>query len=233
MEHRGQSPPDLLRETSGASWTRARVAAWARVALAWLAAGVLLVAVPGCLFGPRDADGPPDEGPDIPWVTPTDPDKVLENLAAALAGEGISNYMDCFIMDSPTDSFKFHVDPQDSLDAGQEGEDRYAHWRRDDEATYIDGVFLDSTMGIDVVFTTVEEPDESEDETYRREDYELTIVWQYGDHQPGESVTYRGQATFWMRRDETQLWSIFKWVDRRAADPGGSATWGVLRGDYR
>ena len=228
MEHLGESQSDLLRETSGASWTRARAAAWARAALAWLAAGVLLVAVPGCLFGPRDPDGPPDEGPDIPWVTPTDTDRVLENLAAALAGGGISNYIDCF-----ADSFRFFVDPQDSLDAGQEGEDRYARWMREDEATYIDGVFLDSAVGIDVVFTTVEEPDESEDETYRREDYELTIVWQSGDHQPGESVTYRGQATFWMRRDETQLWSMFKWVDRRAANPGGSATWGVLRGDYR
>jgi len=189
---------------------------------------VLLVAVPGCIFSPRDPDGPPDEGPDIPWVTPTDTDKVLENLAAALAGEGISNYMDCL-----DDTFRFRVDPQDSLDAGQEGYDRYANWRRDDEATYIDGVFLDSAVGIDVVFTTVEDPDENEEETYRRDDYELTIVWQSGDHQPGESVTYRGQVTFWLRRDETQLWSIFRWVDRRAANPGGSTTWGVLRGDYR
>lgn len=231
MEHLRQSQSDLLRETSGTSWMRARVKAWARTALVWLAAGAILAAVPGCLFGPRDPDGPPDEGPNIPWVTPTDTDKVLQNLAAALAGEGISNYMDC-LADIP-DTFRFHVDPQDSLDAGQEGEDRYANWIRDDEATYIDGVFLDSAMGIDVVFTTLEDPDENEDETYRREDYELTIVWQSGDHQPGESVTYRGEATFWMRRDETQLWSIFKWVDRRAADPGGSATWGVLRGDYR
>jgi hypothetical protein len=228
MEHRGQSESDLLRETSGASWTWARAAAWARVALVCLATGVLLVAMQGCIFSPRDPDGPPDEGPDIPWVTPTDTDKVLENLAAALAGEGISNYMDCL-----ADSFRFHVDPQDSLDAGQEGYDRYALWRRDDEATYIDGVFLDSAVGIDVTFTTVEEPDENEDETYRRDDYELTIVWQSGDHQPGESVTYRGQVRFSLRRDETQLWSIFEWVDRRAADPGGSATWGVLRGDYR
>ena len=228
MEHLGQSQSDLLGETSGTSWTRARVAAWSRVALVCLATGVLLVAVPGCLFGPRDADGPPDEGPDIPWVTPTTTDKVLENLAAALAGEGISNYMDCL-----ADSFRFHVDPQDSLDAGQEGYDRYANWTRDDEATYIDGVFLDSAVGIDVVFSMVEGPNENEDETYRRDDYELTIVWQSGDHQPGESVTYRGQVRFSLRRDETQLWSIFEWVDRRAADPGGSATWGVLRGDYR
>ncbi len=236
MEHLGQSQSDLLGETSGTSCARARVAAWLRVALVCLAAGVLVVAVSGCIFSPRDPDGPPDEGPDIPWVTPTDTDKVLQNLAAALAGEGISNYMDCLITDCADclpDSFRFHVDPQDSLDAGQEGYDRYANWRRDDEATYIDGVFLDSAVGIDVVFTPLEAPDESEDETYRREEYELTIVWQSGDHQPGESVTYRGEVTFWLRRDETQLWSIYRWVDRRAANPGGSETWGVLRGDYR
>ena len=184
--------------------------------------------LPGCIFSPRDPDGPPDEGNEIPWVTPTDTEKVLENLAAALAGEGISNYTDCF-----TDDFRFHVDPQDSLDAGQEGADRYADWIKEDESTYISSLFFESAEGIDVSFSTVIEPDENDVETYRREDYELTIIWQSGDHQPGESVTYRGQVTLWMRRDDTELWSIFRWVDRRAANPGGSDTWGVLRGDYR
>ena len=226
MEHLGGPHSDLLGETSGTSWTRARAAA--RAALIWLVAGAFLIAMSGCIFSPREPDGPPDEGPDIPWVTPTDTSKVLENLAAALAGKGISNYMSCLTQD-----FRFHVDPQDSLDAGQEGYDRYANWRRDDEATYIAGVFLECAEGMDLSFSTVDEPDETQDETYRREDYELTIVWQSGDHQPGESVTYRGQVTFWMRRDETELWSIFRWVDRRAANPGGSETWGVLRGDYR
>ena len=188
----------------------------------------VFVTLPGCIFSPRDADGPPDDENEIPWVTPTDTDKVLQNLSAALAGEGISNYSDSF-----TDDFRFHVDPQDSLDAGQEGEDRYANWTAEDEDTYISSLFLESAEGINVSFSTVIEPDENDIETYRREDYELTIVWQSGDHQPGEPVTYRGQVTLWMRRDDTELWSIFRWVDRRAADPGESDTWGVLRGDYR
>ncbi len=231
MEHLGDYQPHLLVATRGRE-TRVRVSAWVRAASIWLAAGALLASVPGCIFSPRDDDGAPEEGNEIPWVTPTDTGKVLANLAAALAGEGTSNYMDCFTT-AEEGGFRFFVDPQDSLDAGQEGEDRYANWVRDDEATYIDGVFLESTGGIDVSFSTVDEPDETEDETYRREDYELTIVWQSGDHQPGESVTYRGQVTFWLKRDDTELWSIFRWVDRRAADPGGSDTWGVLRGDYR
>ena len=231
MEHLGDYQPRLLVATYGRP-ARARASAWVRAALVCLAAGALLASVPGCILSPRDDDGPPYEGDEIPWVTPTDTDKVLANLAAALAGGGISNYMDCFTQ-LEQGGFKFHVDPQDSLDAGNEAWDRYDSWTREDEATYITGVFLESAEGIDVSFSTVDEPDETEDETYRREDYELTIVWQSGDHQPGESVTYRGQVTFWMKRDDTELWSIYEWVDRRAADPGGSDTWGVLRGDYR
>ena len=63
----------------------------------------VFVTLPGCIFSPRDADGPPDDENEIPWVTPTDTDKVLQNLAAALAGEGISNYSDSF-----TDDFRFN-----------------------------------------------------------------------------------------------------------------------------
>lgn len=202
---------------------------WRRLpgTVAALTALALVATLPGCIFSPRDPDGPPDEGSEIPWETPTTTSKVLTNLAAALAGEGISNYMDCF-----TDDFRFHVDPSDSLDAGQEGFDRYANWTASDEETYVGGVFLESAEGMSVVFTTVDEPNEEEDDTYRRDDYELTIVWQSG-HQQGESVTYRGRVTLWLRRDDTQLWSIYRWVDRRADSPGGSDTWGVLRGDYR
>ena len=231
MEYLGQYYSHLL----GAAFDRVtgvQAVSRARAAVVWLAAGVLLVSVPGCIFSPREDDGEPYDGIEIPWVTPTDTDKVLENLAAALAGEGTSNYIDCFTQPEEG-GFRFHVDPQDSLDAGNEAWDRYDNWTEEDEATYITGVFLESAEGIDVSFSTVDEPDENADETYRREDYELTIVWQSGDHQPGESVTYRGQVTLWMRRDDTELWSIFRWVDRRAANPGGSDTWGVLRGDYR
>ncbi len=196
------------------------------LALCLMLAGALLLT--GCLFSPRDPDGPPDEGSEIPWVTPTDTDKVLANMAAALAGQGDQNYLDCF-----TDDFEFHVDPQDSLDAGPEGETRYADWFKYDEAVAINGIFLESAEGITVTFTTETEPDETLEETYRREDYVLTIVWQSGDHQPGETEIFRGRATLHMRRDETERWAIFEWVDRRAPNPSGSDTWGVLRGDYR
>jgi len=230
MEHLRDSLPDLLTALSGRRW---RTAARARRALvAGVAAVALTLGASGCIFSPREPDGAPDEGPEIPWETPTSTDAVLRNLAAALAGEGISNYMDCFTSEDDG-GFRFYVDPQDSLAAGTEGEDRYANWDREDEATYVSSVFFDAAEGILVTFTTVEEPDENATDTYRRDDYELSITWQSGDHQPGEQVLYKGRVTLHLKKDDTELWSIYRWVDRRASSPGGSQTWGVLRGDYR
>ena len=190
-----------------------------------VASALVAVFLGGCLFSPRDPDGPPDEEP-TDWQTPISTSIVLQNLKAAFEGEGLSNYRECFV-----DTFRFHVDPQDSLDAGQEGYERYANWTRDDEEYAASRIFSDAA-GIALSFTTIEEPDETQDVTYRRESYVLTIEWQSGPHVPNEEITYEGWATLWMRRDDTGRWAIFRWVDRRP-DPHVCDTWGVLRGDYR
>lgn len=189
---------------------------------------ILLLALPavflvnGCLLSPRDPDGPP-EGDVTDWETPINTTIVLANLDSAFEGEGLQNYRDCF-----ADTFRFHVDPQDSLDAGQEGYDRFANWTRDDEEQAANRIFSDAA-DIAVSFTTVQEPDESGDVTYRIEDYSLTVAWESGG--PQEEVTYTGRASLHMRRDGTGRWAIFRWVDRRISDV--DKTWGYLRGEYR
>ena len=184
------------------------------------AAAALLAS--GCILSPREPDGPPDEVP-TDWQMPINTSIVLSNLKAAFEGEGPSNYRDCY-----TDSFRFHVDPQDSLDAGQEGYDRYANWTRDDEEHAANGIFGDAAS-ITVSFTNYQEPDELQDYTYRIEDYSLVVAWQSGAH-ASEEITYEGRATLHMRRDGTGSWAIYRWVDRRAT---ANATWGFLRGEYR
>jgi hypothetical protein len=228
MEHLSNSQSDLLIQAGRTAFGSARLRGVAALSVC----AFLLMGVSGCIFSPREPDGPPGEGNQIPWETPSTTDAVLRNLAAAMAGEGTSNYMDCFTPDE-AGGLEFHVDPQDSLAAGTEGDDRYAFWTRDDEATYIQGVFLDSDKGMTLTFSPVEDPDENADDTYRKDDYELTIVWRSGNHQPGESETFRGRVTLYLKKDATELWSIYKWVDRRLSDSGGASTWGVLRGDYR
>ena len=191
----------------------------------WMLVAVLSVVLSGgCLFGPREPDGPPEDNP-VDWQTPINTSIVLQNLKASFEGKSISNYRNCF-----ADTYRFHVDPADSLDAGEEGYDRYANWTREDEEHAAQGIFGDAA-GITVSFTNVEEPQEDLDITYRRDDYELTVEWESGEH-VNEEITYKGRATLWMRRDNTGRWAIFRWVDRRSGEEGVES-WGKLRGDYR
>ena len=192
--------------------------------IALLVLTVMLVSgLSGCLFSPRTPDGPPDES-QIPWETPVTTSIVLTNLKAAIEGEGSANYMDCF-----ADTFAFHVDPEDSLNAGLEGEARYAHWVLTDEEQAVSGIFAAASK-ISVSFTVFEPPDESQDETFRRDDYVLTVDWASGQH-VDEQITYKGRVTLHMRKTASR-WAIYKWVDRRTEAPDFE-TWGVVRGDYR
>jgi hypothetical protein len=196
---------------------------WWRITLVVALAAAALLFQGGCILSPRSPDGPP-EGDQTDWETPIDTDTVLRNIRTALAGESINNYRDSF-----TEDYRFHVDPQDSLDAGEEGEERYANWTREDEVFAANGMFTDAAS-ISVTFSNVEAPQEELDETFRKEDYTLTVAWQSGPH-VNEEIVYRGRATLWMRR-EAGRWAIFRWVDRRG-DPPINDTWGVLRGEYR
>ncbi|MBD3348321.1 MAG: hypothetical protein GF400_03875 [Candidatus Eisenbacteria bacterium] len=189
-----------------------------------LVAVASLVLLCGCIFTPRDPDGPP-EGDVTDWETPINTSIVLRNLEAAFEGEGVQNYRDCF-----TDSFRFHVDPSDSLEAGQEAEQKYAYWTRDDEEHAANGIFADASE-IALVFTTIQEPDEGTDDTYRIEEYVLTITFE--SEGPSEESTYEGRASLHMRRDATGRWAIYRWVDRRLPVDDPPTTWGVLRGQYR
>jgi len=192
-----------------------------------IAAFLILVAVfleGGCVFSPREPDGPP-EGGQTEWETPITTEIVLRNLKAAIEGESISNYLDCY-----TDDFTFIVDPQDYLDAGQEAEQRYGDWTKDVEQQATNNIFA-QWQDIEVTFENFEPPDESLDETYRQEDYVLSLVTL--GSVPNLTVIYRGRALLWMRRSDTGRWAIFRWEDQRTESTGAAQTWGVLRGDSR
>ncbi len=199
---------------------RVRSGVAGRTATALLAVAAALL-VGGCIFSPREPDGPP-EGNVTDWQTPISTSIVLSNLKAAFEGEGLTNYRDCF-----ADSFRFHVDPSDSLDAGQEG-GVYLNWDRDDEEQAANGIFGDASS-ITLSFSTIQEPDESSDDTYRIEEYTLTIEWDAPAQH--EETLYKGRASLHMRRDSTGRWAIYRWVDRRLST-GTSPTWGWLRKDY-
>lgn len=195
----------------------------ALLVLAIFAAGAFLQG--GCLLTPREPDGPPSED-DTPWETPNYTEAVLRNLRNAMEYESTGNYSDCF-----TDDFRFHVDPSDSLDAGEEAEDRYADWTLDDETRYVQSIFPQAAE-ISLALTQVQDdvPITSQEDIYRQDDYELVVVWQSGDLT--EEAVYKGRMTLYMRFRDTGTWAIYKWVDRRTSYPDYD-TWGVLKGDFR
>lgn len=195
-------------------------------AFALVVAGLLVAALcsGGCIFSPREPDGPP-EGGEGDWEPPVTTTILRSNLKSAMERENVGNYSDCFAED-----FRFHVDPSDSLDAGAEGEVRYANWVKSDETQAMQSVFA-AASEISIQFTMVEGPDETQDDTFRREDYTMTVYWSSGQH-VNEEITYKGRATLHMRREQSR-WSIYKWVDRRTVEPDVNETWGVVRGDFR
>lgn len=195
----------------------------ARRTAALLVVLVTGLALGGCIFAPREPDGPPD-GDSTSWETPITTLIVLQNLRAAMTGENPTNYRECF-----TEDYAFHVDPQDSLDAGQEAEERYADWTRNDEEHAASRVFGDAAQ-ITITFSTVIQPDETQMETCRQENYTLTVAWESGGH-VNEEIIYRGRASLWMRKSDSGRWAIFRWVDRRLAV--SNSTWGTVRGEYR
>jgi len=192
-----------------------------------LAIAVLLGATPwlgGCLFSPRDPDGPP-QGDQTNWETPVSTAIVLSNMKAALGDESQANYRDCF-----TEDFRFHVDPADSLLAGEEADIRYANWTREDEEQAAGNIFA-ASVGVDLSLTSIIGPDESGDDTYREDDYELRVTFELA---PGieSDVLYKGRAVLYLRR-ESGRWAIYRWADQRTVEPEQNETWGVLRGEYR
>lgn len=195
-----------------------------RRAICALTVALAALLLSGCIFSPRDPDGPP-EGEQTPWETPITTFVVLTNLTAAYEDENPQNYRDCF-----TDDFVFNVDPSDSSDAGPEAGVRYADWTVDDEEQAASNAFA-LASDISLSFTNVLQPNENDDETYRQEDYVLTVAWQSGPHMD-EEITYKGRATLHMRKEDGR-WAIFRWVDRRVVEPQVNETWGIVRGDFR
>ena len=147
---------------------------------------VALLLQGGCIFEPRQPDGPPDES-ETPWEPPFTTTIVLANLKSAFEHENSSNYRGCF-----TDDYRFHVDPQDSLDAGDEGYQRYAFWVLADEEHAAIGIFNDAATS-NVTFSNIWPPDETLEITYREEVYTLTIAWGSGAH-INEEIVYRSVA---------------------------------------
>jgi hypothetical protein len=170
----------------------------------------------GCIFDTRTPDPPGD--PPIPWINPTEPRLVLENIKVTLNRKSASNYTR-----SLSDDFAFEPDV---TDAGTVGESFFAGWNKDREGAAFSQI-VNSAGTINFIWTPkgdpLSVPDKPEDKYYENIVYSM----QFAKTQPEPgNITFSGKADLYLR-ETGGVWAVYKWVDKR--DGSTNSTLGMAR----
>ncbi len=180
----------------------------------WMVALTVVFAL-GCdVFEPRKAETPGSQG--TPWISPTLPQLVFENLTAGMEDLTGVNYLK-----SMGDAFTFVPLP---ADVDKLGATVYADWTKTVEED-VTQIILGDASKIQVSFIN---PQQIRNEAYYadfRAPYELVVTYKSGG---GE--TFKGVAQFDMQL-LGQGWHLIRWTDQEGVE--GFATWGYLRGITR
>jgi len=185
----------------------------------------------GCLKSPvglRDSEDP--FGATGTWETPQSPEVTVRNLLFAYNEMIISNYQLCF-----SDSFRFSS-PEDSVDAVNDGRpDLFSDWDYNIEISVTNNIFLTysalDTLDMFLSLASAEDYSDIIDDTtavlYR--DYDLFLI-NTGVENPDTS-TISGLATFHLRQEQLNWWTIYLWEDIPALS--GENDWGDFKALYR
>ncbi len=175
--------------------------------------GALLCAL-GCgIFDTREAETPGSGG--TPWVSPTLPQLVFDNLESGLEFRTIGNYEK-----SLGDAFTFIPLPSD---VDRLGPDVFANWTKAVEVEVTQVILTDATA-VQVSFTKEQIRNDADFADFRVA-YELIVTFTRG-----ETETFKGVAQFDMQRLPSG-WHLIRWTEQEGVE--GFATWGYLKGISR
>lgn len=179
-------------------------------------------------FSTRDTENP--YGSAGTWDTPQSPEVAIRNLLYSYNELIISNYQLCF-----SDSFSFSS-PEDSIDAVNNGRgDLFADWDKTVEINTTADIFatVSTDDSLDMylsLLTSIDYPDLVEDTSavmYRT--YSLTLIKTTGG--ATDTTTAEGLATFHLRQELLNWWTIVWWGDIPAVS--GQTDWGDIKAEYR
>jgi hypothetical protein len=191
---------------------------------------ILFFCSPGCKNPFKTRKSPPPiietEGT---WDTPSDPEKVIQNLLYAYNEKVIGNFILCL-----SDSFRFSA-PEDSIKAVQDNrEELFANWDRSTEVSVTTGIFTTFRENVDSIsYTLLLYPDPSRPDDISdalailSRSYDLSISKSI----PPETTLVKGTATFHMRQTTLNWWSIYFWSD--IPDVSGGYDWGDFKAEFR
>jgi len=173
-------------------------------------AGVVLVALGGCVFSPRDAEIP--GGGETSWVVPDHPTKVFENMKSGLESLTGTNYEK-----SLGTAFAFLPLPGDA----SQFPGVFDNWDKTREVEAMNNLIGDaSSLTVDFSGLTPINQDISAAQ------YEGFYSLTYVSKAAADTSTYRGKARFDLV-EGSKGWELLKWEDIEA-DPQ-YPTWGFLR----
>ncbi len=186
--------------------------------------------LPGCKNPFKTRESPPpikEEGGT--WVSPSDPEDVIQNLWYAYNEKNILNFDRCLC-----DSFRFSA-PEDSIKAVQDNRgELFEDWDKSTEVSVTNNIFTTFSKNVDstryVLFFDPTPPisDEISDTTaVLSRNYELSIF----KSAPPETTLAKGTATFYMKQTSLNWWSIYFWGD--IPDSSGKYDWGDFKAEFR
>jgi hypothetical protein len=182
----------------------------------------LLAFLLGCgIFEPREPEEPTQSG--LNFIPPTDPEIVITNLQAAVDQKNIANYMSCFT-DPQRQNHPFVFFPS------AEGSAQYGavlnNWSRLKEEEYFTNLIAQSPENaFSNLLLSLTSSVVTADSVVYEFDYSLTF--QHAD--PGFPQTGRGRLQFTIGVDNSNFWTIHRWIDYKTTD---DPTWSLFKGKF-
>ena len=173
------------------------------------------------LFSTRPTEPPFESG--SAWIYPTQVDQVFENMKQAIFEVNGDHYMRCFF--APDDTFKTYLFIPNPNTVGWP---LLSPWGYDEEyqaTSYLFSLITSGSTGFLAFLAEGETVYGNEDSVWVTKSY--TMVIPYGDPTlplPGE---IRGRADFYLAKNSTGYWAIYRWEDIENLE--GYASWTDLK----
>ena len=166
-------------------------------------------------FSTRKAELPDIQNP-ATFISPTDPETVFLNLQFAVRERNVENYILSFI-DSTRSQRRFTFVPDQGTATANSG--TFEHWSIENERLYLFQL-LQATPSDSLHLNFREESRSETSETaVFIQNYEMVV-----EHSRTNIATeFRGQSKFFLERNETGDWAIYRWEDfSNSVDPSWS-----------
>jgi hypothetical protein len=174
----------------------------------------ILILLMGC-FNER-VPGKPEEN--TGWISPTEPNVLLDNLKKAVSSLDLNNYKRCF----KEENFVFKADP--NIAANNLG--FFSNWTWETENQYFNNLrqaSLPPSGNNALNFTNTRLINFNPDSLEFTADYSLSI---YHQDKKFEPVNFVGLLSFQMKRNRQNEWQIIVWQDNKTKT---TACWTELR----